>query len=183
MSFTFKINEKSVQNLEKSVKDAFNKVIRSKTMLDEVGQTIATDVVDQTRNRERSIPLKSELKLLKESWIVQRAWIRKGGQTSIDKDSEDGKSNLTFSGQLLNNFTWVIEGVGKIKLYFKGEHQPYTSPTGRKYGSVIKNEDLATYVAKQGRPFVGIRPAMRNRINRIVRTYVRRALNVAKLLK
>lgn len=181
MSFQFKLNTDSVQNLEKSVKEAFNKVISSNNMLNEIGETVVNDVVDQTRNQERSIPLKSDLKLLKESWLAQKKWL--SNSTNTDAAYELGRSNLTFSGQLLNSFTWIINGVGKIKLYFKGTHDPYTAPTGVKYGKPIENEKLAEYVAKQGRPFVGVRPAIRSRINRTVRTYVRRALIVSKLLK
>jgi len=59
MSFTFKINKKSVDDLDKSVRDAFNKAIKSKAMLDEIGISITTDIVDQTKNKAKSIPNQS----------------------------------------------------------------------------------------------------------------------------
>ena len=77
----------------------------------------------------------------------------------------------------------MIEGPGKLKLYFKGFHLPYKNEDGENIGKRITNEKLAEYVAEQGRPIVGVRPAIERRVGRIVRTYIRRALKVARLLE
>jgi hypothetical protein len=181
MSFTVKFDPKSLKNVEANVVTAFKKVIANKQMLDEVGQTIVTDVVEQTRN-ERSIPLGKELRLLKEGWITRKARITSVNQP--DPNYEEGKSNLTFTGQLLNSFTWAIESVGVIKLFFKDNHKPYNILGERKkQPAPLANEDLAKYIAESGRPFVGVRPTIKRRINRIVKTYLKRALVVARLSK
>jgi hypothetical protein len=180
MSFSIKFDKKSADKLEGNVRAAFQKVIRSQAMLNEVGQLVVTDVVEQTRN-EKSIPLKKDLRLLKEKWITRKSKIVDTNQTS--PFYEEGKSNLTFTGQLLNSFTWAIEGVGKIRLFFQGTHQPYKNIDGTTSGKSISNEDLAKYVADGGRPFVGVRPAIKRRVNRIVKTYLKRALIVARLTK
>lgn len=181
MSFTFKINEDSLKNVEKSVRVAFDKAISNANMLNEIGKTIADDVREQTR-KGKSIPsgLK-DFKLLKESWIKRKTRLDKFNET--DAAYEEGGSNLTFTGQLLNSFKHKIIGKGMLELFFDGNHKPYKSPTGSPVGKEIMNKDLADYVAKGGRPFVGVRPAIRLRVNRIVKGYIKRALIVARLLK
>lgn len=181
MSFKIKFNEASISGLEKNVKDAFKKVIASNAMLNEVGKLVTEDIVETTRG-ERSIPDGlNHLKLLKESWITRKK--RLASTNTKDSAYEEGKSNLTFTGQLLNSLKWKILGPGKIQTFFKGNHAPYVSGTGAKSGKSIKNEDLAKYVAIAGRPFIGVRPAIRVRIQRLVKGYVKRALVVARLTK
>lgn len=182
MSFTFKINEDSLKGVEKNIRVAFDKALSNANMLNEIGKTLTDDVREQTR-KGKSIPsgLK-DLKLLKESWIKRKTRLDKYNQT--DAAYEEGGSNLTFTGQLLNAFKHKIIGKGTVELSFGDSiHKPYKSPTGKAVGKEIKNEDLADYVALGGRPFVGVRPAMRLRVNRIVRGYIKRALIVARLLK
>lgn len=179
MPFSFKFNQKSMDGLEQNVRDAFKKAIGNKQMLNEIGKEIIIDVVDVTRNKDKSIPLKlSDLKLLKESWIITKRRLAQTNET--DPAYEDGRSNLTFTGQLLNSMRHSILGPGKLEISFKGMHAGYKSATGR-VSKAIENSKLAEYVAKAGRPFFGVRPAMRFRVNRIVKTYVKRALVVARL--
>lgn len=182
MSWTFKVKEQDIKNVEASVRSAFEKAIRSKQMLNEVGQVVVEDVVEQTRRREKSIPNKlKDLKLLKESWIRRKTKLAQ--YNNADPEYQEGRSNLTFTGQLLNSFKWAVTGPGKLKLFFDGIHKPYKDKDGKAVGKPITNEELAGYVAKQGRPFVGVRPVIERRIGRIVRSYVRRALKVAKLIQ
>lgn len=181
MAFEFKFNQKSIDNMEQSVREAFRKVINNKQMLDEIGSTVVTDVRDVTRNQDKSIPLElSELKLLKESWIIQRTRLAKTNAT--DRAFEDGRSNLTFTGQLLNSMKHIVIGPGKLQIIFADMHTGYKSATGRVSKS-IENSKIAKYVAEQGRPFFGVRPSMRRQVNRIVKQYVKRALLVARLTK
>lgn len=183
MSFQFKFDASSLAGVEKNVRDAFNKVITNPRMLNEIGSSITTDIVDQTRNKEKSIPLGSDLKLLKESTIKQRMWLQK--YNSTDAAFEDGRSNLTFTGQLLNSLTHKILGRGILEIFFDGKHKPYKGKTKTlgKEDKELSNEELAQYVADAGRPIVGVRPAIRLRINTIVKTYIKRALVVARLDK
>ena len=181
MSFSVKFNQQDIKNVEDNVRKAFDKVIKSDKMLGEVGQVIVEDVVKQTQDG-KSIPLKADLKLLKEKWITRKSKI--AGVNNPDQAYEEGKSNLTFTGQLLRAFSWTVQGPGKILLSFKGKHKPYKNIDGTPSPDQnLTNEQLAKYVAQAGRPFVGVRPAMRLRINRIVKTYVKRALVVARLNK
>lgn len=176
MSYTFKFDASSLANVQDNVKRAFEKVISNTRMLNEIGESITTDVIDQTRVKEKSIPLKSDLKLLKESWIKGRSKLSETNVT--DAEYQPGRSNLTFTGQLLNSLKWRVLKAGVLEMFFDGMHKGYT-----KGSKDLSNEKLAQYVAEGGRPFFGVRPAMRLRVNRIVRTYIKRALVVARLDK
>lgn len=184
MSFEFKFNPEQIKKFDAELKIAFSKVVNNPRMMGEIGESIVTDVVDQTRNKEKSIPLKSDLNLLKESWIKQRTWLQKYNQT--DPTFEDGRSNLTFSGQLLNSLTYRVIGRGLLRgvleVFFDGIHHPYKGKN-KVLGKELTNDELSEYVAKAGRPVVGVRPAIRLRINTIVKTYIKRALVIARLDK
>lgn len=181
MSFSVKFNEQDMKNVELSIKEAFGKVINNNRMLDEVGQLLVSDVVEQTRN-EKSIPLGGkDLKLLKEKWITRKG--RLATVNTPDANYQEGKSNLTFTGELLNSFKWFIQGPGKILLKFDGTHKKYKNLSGGGGGSGSSNEEIADGLASRGRPFVGVRPVIRRRVQRIVKDYVKRALVVARLSK
>lgn len=181
MSFTFKLNKKSVENLDKSIRDAFNKVIKSNAMLNEIGSEIVFDIKDQTQSKAKSIPNKERLKPLTKAWIKRKEFLSRFNQT--DPQYQLGKSNLTFTGQLLRSLTHKIVGTGKVDVFFDGEHDPYVNADGESIGDSVGNQIIADGLAERGRPIVGIRKLTARKITRIVRTYVRRALNVAKLLK
>lgn len=198
MSFTFKVNQKSLDKVESNVRDAFKKVISNNKMMGEIGKTVTDDIKFQTRRRV-SIPLGSNFPALKdEKWKRLRDRVQ-GKHESYGKN----RSNLTVTGQLLDSLKWLTSGPGKLKIYFEGTHKPYiiqklqswkrraysrkdgtrvsattikSNNSGNlKTGREIKNQDLASFVASQGRPFVGVRDKIKERINRIVIAYIRRA--------
>lgn len=181
MSFEFKLKTESVNQVSADVKALFNRVIANKQMLGEIGQSLVEDIKSTTQKDGKSIPLKvTDFKLLKESWILRK---RKLSQTNhTDEYHEEGKSNLTFTGQLLNSIVFKIVSKGKLLFTFSGTHEGYVSESGQK-GKNISNEKLAKYVAEQGRPFFGVRPVMRSRVSRIVKTYMKRAILVGGFLK
>lgn len=180
MSFTFKINEKSLQNVESNIRNAFNKVIKSDQMMREIGTLVVTDVQEQTK-KGKSIPSGSKLKPLTSKWKERRKELAKHNSTDADYSPE--KSNLTFTGQLLNSIKFIIPKPGSIKIFFQGTHEPYATKNGKGSSRPVANQDIADGQAlKQGRPFVGVRPTIERRIGRIIRTYLKRALIVSKLL-
>lgn len=179
MSFTFKINEKSLQNVEKNVREAFDKVIRSNAMMNEIGAVVTNDVKEQTR-KGKSIPNGSKLKALSSKWIDRRKELAKSNDT--DEAYQAEKSNLTFTGQLLNSIRFIIPGPGKIKIFFDGMHDPYKNKDGENIGGRVSNQLIADGQTERGRPFVGVRPVIERRIGRIIRTYLKRALIVSRFL-
>jgi hypothetical protein len=196
--FTFKVSDQSIKDVEQSVRDVFEKVIKNEKMLSEVGETVVTDIKFQTR-RGVSPVTGERFKPLKQSWINKREAI--AFVSSTDPAFSKNRSNLTLSGQLLDALRMSVAGVGKIKLFFEGSHQPYLAKYveifkrkrpvrggfttirkgrsgSRQVGNILPNELLAQYVAENGRPFMGVRDTLKPRLNRIVIAYIRRATRV-----
>jgi len=181
MGFEFKLKSESVNQISAEVKALFQRVITNKQMLNEIGKTLIQDIKTTTQKEGKSIPNKvTDLKLLKERWIIRKTKLAKTNHT--DEFYEEGKSNLTFTGQLLNSIVFNIVSKGKLLFTFSGTHEGYVSESGKK-GKNISNEKLAKYVAEQGRSFFGVRPVMRSRVSRVVKTYMKRAILVGGFLK
>lgn len=181
MEFKFKLKTSSVTALSKDVKQLFESVIQNQRMLNEIGESVVSDIKETTQKKGKSIPFGlQDFRLLKESWILRKTKLAETNHT--DEFYEEGKSNLTFTGQLMNSIVHKIISKGTLLFSFDGTHEGYKSSTGRSSKS-IPNEKLAEYVAQAGRPFFGIRPAMRLRVNRIVKTYMKRAIQVRGFLK
>jgi hypothetical protein len=185
MSLKFEVNQRSIDALESNTRQAFEKVIRNRELLNDIGETIITDIKFQTR-RGNSIPTKSKLKPLSKEWIEKRLAIDEAQATG--QAFSPRRSNLTASGQLLDSLKSKITGVGKIIVEATGSRIPYFYTTKRKGVQQRKksneptNEELAEYVAEQGRPFLGIRDAIRDRIKRQVVAFIRRSSRVLNLV-
>lgn len=184
MSLKFEVNDDSLKRLEANTREAFEKVIRNKELLGDIGETIITDIKFQTR-RGNSIPNKSKLKPLSSEWVDRRRGISEAQTTGQAFSTR--RSNLTMSGQLLESLAHKIVGAGKLVIEATGTRIPYFYTTikkgirQRKKKHEPTNEELAGYVAEQGRPFLGIRDAIRDRIKRQVVAFIRRssrALNI-----
>ena len=72
---------------------------------------------------------------------------RKQNKRKLYNLTSPKKSNLTFTGQLLNSLTAKSERIGKVTLFFKGKHNNLD-------GSTMDNGLLANFVSKN-RPFLG----------------------------
>lgn len=184
MAFNVRVNEKSLRNVEENVKAVIDKVTKNVRMLEEVGTVIITDVKYQTR-RGRSIPKDgAPFDALSTKWVQTRQQIAEAQKVS--DVFKAGRSNVTLTGELLDSFEIVKIAQGQITIDFEGEHSPYTAKMIRKdgfrqVGKPIQNKTLAKYITENGRPFVGVRLALKQRLNRIVEGFIRRATKVAKL--
>ena len=183
MSFKFKINEKSIQDCERNVREAFNKVMRNQQMLEGIAETVVKDIQFQTR-RGQSIPAESKFSPLTRKWINMRKKIEAAEGAGQAFSPE--RSNLTMSGQLLESIKGIIKGPGKILFTATGERDPYFYKTNsgisqRKKKNEPTNEELAEFVRLQGRPFMGVRPEIVTRIKRDVMAFIRRSSKVLGL--
>lgn len=75
---------------------------------------------------------------------------KRGRHPKLSQDTSPSKSNLTFTGQLLNSMHSMVLNPGVFIIDFHGDHRPI-SPNGKS----IPNSTLAYYVEKEGRPFIG----------------------------
>jgi hypothetical protein len=195
MSFSVKLDSKSVDNAEKSVRESFNKVINNQVLLKELGETIITDIKFQTR--------KGKFKPLSKDWIAERKQIAKA--TATAQSFSPARSNLTLTGQLIDSLKILTAKAGNILIGFAGIHTPYKAQyrkswyrigaAGKKtlitsnksgvrtIGARVANEDLAKYVAEQGRDFVKVRPTLIPVLKQKVINYIRRSSRVLGLFK
>jgi hypothetical protein len=184
MSIKIEFDSNSIKRVEAQTKLAFEKVISSKKLLDEVGKTVVTDIQFQTR-RGQSIPENARLKPLSSRWIKDRQLI--ADATDTNQVYSPKRSNLTLTGQLLDALSWriVTDKKGTIETFFKGIRRPYfrkSKRTGKvtEIKTKISNEELAEYVQRD-RPFVGVRDQVVRRIKNIVISYLRRSSRVLNL--
>lgn len=178
MSFEVKLDQKSVVRAEETVRQAFKKVINNKEMLNEIGTTLVKDIQFQTK-RGVSIPNESRISPLSASWIERRDSL-----SSVNSTSEvygKRRSNLSFTGQLLNSVKHFILGPGKIEIKATGNRQPYKNLNGTNQKNTPSNEELADFVAEQGRKFIGVRAEMKPRLRKIVLGFIRRSSRVLNL--
>lgn len=166
------INEESLKKVEANVRKAFDNVVKSKEMMNEIGSLLIQDIRFETR-RGNSIPFGSKLKPLKDSTIKTRKYL--DGRIRTGDAYSPRRSNLTMSGQLLDSLSYIIEGAGKIAIKLLGTRQPYT-PGSRPRA----NAEVGKYVAEAGRPFVGVTDKTKGRINKLIVRAIRRAGKVFK---
>lgn len=180
MAFSIKVKPESIKALQGELAKAFQRALKSPQMLNEIGTIAVEDIVQQTR-RGRSIPNEGPLKKLSAAWINRR--LRLTQNNNPHEAFEPTKSNLTFTGRLLDALIYKVLGPGKIELTFKDENHPGYQTASGEPGNEVPYKELAGYVADGGRPFVGVRPTIRRAINRIVKKFVKRSLAVSRLTK
>ena len=143
----------------------------------EVMADVANELIDDIRYQSRrgiSIVTEEKFPELSDNWIDQRSRVTDAKHQAFSRR----RSNITVTGQLLDALRHSLIGFGKIKLYFEGQHNPYTikGKRGKDYqtGS-ISNADLAEALQDQGREFLGVRESIIPRIKKILAAAIRRS--------
>jgi hypothetical protein len=178
MAIKVKVNKESIVRSQQGFEDLIDRVLSGKTMLNEIGDNIVNDITVQTRLGKSTVTGKP-FKALKDSTIAQRKNIAK--HNTVHPSFSPARSNLTITGQLIDSMRRKVSK-GLIEVFFEGTHKPYNTAGKKKKSGKQKpvtNEELAGYMAEKGRPFVGVRPKLKERIARIVVQYLRRAGKVA----
>lgn len=190
-----KVSQRSIDKAKKGFEDEINKIISKTTLLEDSAEIIKTDIQFQTR-KGYSIPNKGKFDELSEAWKKTRANIAKF--VKVSPVFSRNRSNLTITGRLLDSLeTFVYRNKGFAEIKPTGTHEPYILPPRqvrvkghrRKNGTVsphtrnvgyqkigerISNAELAERVADQGRPFMGVRDQIVNRIKVLARNTIRR---------
>jgi hypothetical protein len=177
-----KVKIKGISQIEKKYRETFKKVKSSKPMLNEVGQFTVTTIAQSARRRK---PLNSQgvFKNIKESTKRRRKSDAKYNKTH--PTFSPNRSNLTFSGQLIDALRFQIKGIANIVVDVAGSLR---SPRRDKKGRPI-DDDLQTNQAVdadlRSRGFflftqkgLDDNEKYKLRINNILKKYVRRAIKV-----
>ena len=167
---------KGVEEVIKNIQETFRKTRESRQMNEEIGKFVRTRLRAEIRRRKplnntRSFPE------LKESTKNIRA--SRSKNTSTHPTFSENRSNITFSGQLVDAINFEVERGGKVVLRVDSTRRQPTFP-----GEEIKtNKEVFDDLASRG--FVaytatGIErePRILQRINSIVKQFLRRAIKV-----
>lgn len=173
MMFKIKIDQASLDRVEKNVKDAFNKVIRNQTMLNELGETIVVDI--QGVNRSGKSPKGNKHPSLSESSKRNRRYLSKYNQTH--ETYSEGRSNVTITGELLDSLESESKRPGEVVVTAVGNHSKYKGKT-KSIGKAVANEKLIKFLKDKGFNIMGIREKLLPRLRRTVIAYIRRASRV-----
>jgi len=137
-------------------------------VLEDVGRFSATRIQQFTRSGKTlaKADKPEPLKPLSKPYKLQRAeWVKQGRQLS--DFFKVNKSNLQATGQLIDSVTFKIP---------REKNTVDVTVSGNRRGEQLSNQQLASYVAKQGRPFLGLDLNGIKRIKNIVLRALRRRL-------
>ena len=165
-----KVRINGLDKLNKSLNNIVLKQFVNKRLLDTIGKFTLERIRSFTRTGKSIVgSTPKSLKRLKESTIRQRQ--RLGNAGKADKQFfSPRRSNLTATGQLL------------ISLSFKSavrDRSVDVFAKGLRANGKIDNKKVAEFVAKGGRPFIGLDNKGIKRVKGIVLTDIRRKIKRA----
>jgi hypothetical protein len=178
--------------LEKKLKRFLIKELANKALLNKIGEFVKDRIVQFTRSGKSIAGAKAKkLKKLSDSYIQTRRGalhFRTSQQgnvfpiegpderlKTVDKEFFDPDfSNLTFTGQLLRSL--------KAKVDLKARTIDIM-PTGNRFDSNLSNQDVAKFVAEQGRPFIGLDDKGIKRVKALIIQDLRKSLRKNNLKK
>lgn len=181
--FKVSITNKAVfAKIEKEIIKDINEILSTKEMLDEVGEFLIDRIKYQARIG-RPFSVTKTFPLLKESTIFKRMSVARYNNTP--PYYEEGLSNVTLTGALLDSLVHIIDGVGKLKIFLDGKHPGYQKKSGGRTRQ-IKNQKIKEYLDDKGfiiwDSSIEQSKVLKSRTKTIVLRYIRRALAIRNRL-
>ena len=155
-------------------KQDFDKSLDSKAMQKEVGEFLVDRIVKQARSRK---PMNKSRTLpnLSDKWKTRRGKLSKVNPTH--KTYSKNRSNITFTGELLDSITYKFKKKDGFTFFLKGKHKGYKGLKGKR-GKSVKNSEIAKGLAELGYIFMSkIDDKGIERIKKIYIRHLRRILN------
>ena len=163
-----KVVIKGIKGVEESTRKVLQKAINSQELLNEVAVLVQRNIIGSARQGKTQDGV--ALKPLSKSWVERRKKLSEVNSTGTFY--KPSKSNLSFTGQLLDSFTYEISRVNAtIRLFFKGSRKPYKGIKKAALEGPATNRELAEQI-EQDRPFVFIG----EKLNKIIVNKVKRSL-------
>ena len=176
-----KVKINGLESVQLNIKNKFNKVIKNKQMLNEIGKTSVERMQFQARKAK---PLQGKSKspgkfpsgYPKSSTVMARRSIAKFNQTHSTFKATRG--NLTITGQLIDALKFKIKG-SDVTFLIKGSRKGYKRKSGKR-SKTPKNEVVYSHLVDRNRNFriIGFDDKLLKRINNIVKRTLRRAFSV-----
>ena len=161
-------SKKYLENINNNVTKKIVKSIDTKFMT-KTGEILADDIARRTRlgfGVKKSGQTRVKLRELTPKYVD----FRKKNKKKLINLTRPSKSNLTFTGQLLNSLKAKSDGTGRVTIFFKGDHKNLD-------GSKMKNGLLANFVSKK-RPFLGPSNRELQRLRTRIKNNILKSLNV-----
>lgn len=169
-----RVKWKGIRELEKLLKKKLDEEIRKKSLLDAIGEFAVGRIQSVTRSGKTlaKSDRPKQLKKLKPSTIKSRYYAFARGEVDPEYFHSPDTSQLTLTGQLLRALKFKsFVSDSKIEIF--------VDDTSRKENSKLSNADVAGYVAKAGRPFLGLDKNGIKRVRRMILTELRKKLRLS----
>jgi len=169
--------------VDKSGLTAKTKAIRDKAVSREVLTEIGETLVRLNRKNARTGKAGdgSSFPPLSEKWKIERDKLSKVNNTHLAYGR--GRSNITFTGQLVDSMGYEIDQVAKtVTVDFNPTTRTqYTGLDGKKIGKAGQtNLEVAESFFARGIKILGMSQEMRDRVNFILTSAIRKLLNSSK---
>lgn len=148
--------------------------------LDKIGQYVVKQIKGETRRGNEIITDGSTAaqKPLKKPSIENRKRLEDYNNTHSTYSPD--RSNLTFSGQLLDAVTYKLSSKQNqdiVSIYVDDStRRPYVTSKKGKKSKPLKNSDLAEFQLEKGRKFIGINKQMKEEILNLITQAIRRSI-------
>jgi hypothetical protein len=150
-------------SIQKEIRLAIFQTIREEKITEQIA-----DVLKET-NRDGIDPKTGlEHRALEPSTVNRRSKLSQVNSTHPKYSA--GKSNLTFSGKLVDSikaFSRPAKSLIEIKV--TGTHDQYKGLVKKKLGKRIRNEDIQKYLADQDRNLLGLSQEVSDKIIKIIK--------------
>jgi len=169
---------KTLNDLKISIKSIFAKTTNTLPVYGDIAETTIRLIKGFTRLGKHSVDGESYKSLpeLADSTKKQRKQKAKYNKTA--ELFKPDKSNLTFSGQLLESLKLLKVNIlaRSVDIGPEGTRTPYRNKNGTLVQKTPTNEKLAQYVAKQGRPFLMLDKKGKTQLKNVVLKHLKRQL-------
>lgn len=166
----------------KKVGDNLKKIVAAavsdREHLESLAVVVQKSIVGNARSGKD--PDGNKFKPLSDSWIERKSKLSKVNNTS--EFYRKRKSNITFTGQLLDSFKYkVVQATLTINFFFDGFRKPYKGLRKEALETPATNKQLASEI-EQVRPFVFVGDKTRDILVNLIRRKIRQQLtNFRKL--
>lgn len=140
------------------------------------GEQVRDEIVNKIRKDGHNFGTGQKHKPLAQSTIEMRSSLSKYNNTHPEYSAE--KSNLTFTGRLLNSIKARITAKSKgivMRIDVSGSHAPYKGKR-KTHGKRQSNKSIRDALAKQGRDPLGLNTASKNKLTQLLIAIMRERL-------
>jgi hypothetical protein len=174
----------NVEKIQSKVRFVLDKFISSKSLLEEIGKFSRERIYSFAKSGKSLFGNDdpNKIKPLSKGYINYRRKIEK--VAPVGPLFSPGRSNLTFTGQMLNALIYKIKSKA-VEVFVKDsprDESPKLTDKPRK-GPRLTNAQVAAKLAKEGRPFIGMDRLGRERIKKIAIKELRKAIRSSRLHK